>query len=76
MQWLLKDERVASTLPNIYNEEQVREFATATDCPALRDDEMAHIAELAQDNFGVEEEPHKYKGTMERPVEQEEMAAV
>ena len=75
LQWLLKDERVASTLPNIYNEEQLREFATATDCPPLRDDEMARIAELAQDNFGVEEEPHKYKGTMEPPVAEEEMAA-
>ena len=75
LQWLLKDERVASTLPNIYNEEQLREFATATDCPPLRDDEMARIAELAQDNFGVEEEPHRYKGTMEPPVAEEEMAA-
>ena len=63
--WLLADARVASTLPNIYNEEQLREFAAATDCPPLREDEMARIAELYADRFGVEEEPSKFKGTME-----------
>jgi len=65
--WLLADDRVASTLPNIYNEEQLREFAAAPDCPALTDDEMARIAELYANHFGVEEEPSKYKGTMELP---------
>jgi len=63
--WLLADGRVASTLPNIYNEEQLREFAAAPDCPPLREDEMARIAELYAGHFGVEEEPSKYKGTME-----------
>src|SRR5439155_23115453 len=29
LQWLLADDRVASTLPNIYNEEQLVEFAKA-----------------------------------------------
>ena len=75
LQWLLADDRVASTLPNIYDEKQLTEFATATDCPPLRDDEMARVAELSKENFGVEEEPHKYKGTMEPPVAREEMAA-
>ncbi len=68
LQWLLKDDRVASTLPNIYDAEQLEEFARTTDAPALSDDEMARIAELAATNFGVEEEPHKYKGTMEPPA--------
>jgi aryl-alcohol dehydrogenase-like predicted oxidoreductase len=63
--WLLADGRVASTLPNIYDEQQLREFATAPDCPALGEDEMARIAELYADHFGVEEEPSKFKGTME-----------
>ena len=66
--WLLRDERVASTLPNIYDAAQIAEFARATDAPALTDDEMARIAELAAENFGVEEEPHKFKGTMELPA--------
>ncbi len=65
LQWLLADERVASTLPNIYDAEQLREFAMAPDCPALTDDEMAEIASLSAVNFGIEEDAPKYKGTME-----------
>jgi aryl-alcohol dehydrogenase-like predicted oxidoreductase len=64
--WLLADPRVASTLPNIYNEEQLVEFATATSKPALTSAELARIDELAAKNFGVEGEEHKYKGTMQR----------
>ncbi len=71
--WLLKDERVASTLPNIYDEAQLAEFARTTDAPALTDDEMARIAELSAENFGVEEEPHKFKGTMEPPAVEREL---
>src|SRR5207253_564900 len=35
LQWLLADELVASTLPNIYNEEQLVEFGKAPECPPL-----------------------------------------
>src|SRR5690348_5863148 len=69
LQWLLADERVASTLPNIYNEEQLVEFAKAPNTPCLTNDEMAKIEELHSHNFGVEEEPPKFKGTMELPKE-------
>jgi aryl-alcohol dehydrogenase-like predicted oxidoreductase len=69
LQWLLADERVASTLPNIYNEEQLVEFATAPESPPLMTDEMAKIDDLYSDNFGIEEEPPKFKGTMELPKE-------
>ncbi|HET6887203.1 MAG TPA: aldo/keto reductase [Candidatus Udaeobacter sp.] len=65
LQWLLVDDRVASTLPNIYNEEQLVEFAKAPECPALTTDDMAKIEELYSGNFGVEEAPAKFKGTME-----------
>ena len=67
--WLLADDRVASTLPNIYNEEQLVEFAKAPECPPLTGDDMAKITELYSDNFGIEEEPPKFKGTMELPKE-------
>jgi aryl-alcohol dehydrogenase-like predicted oxidoreductase len=67
LQWLLADDRVASTLPNIYNEEQLVEFARAPDTPALTSDDMSKIEELHSDNFGVQEEPSKFKGTMELP---------
>src|SRR5438046_7390694 len=65
LQWLLADDRVASTLPNIYNEEQLVEFAKAPECPSLTADDMAEIGGLYSKNFGIEEEPPKFKGTME-----------
>src|SRR5438270_9031720 len=67
LQWLLEDNRVASTLPNIYEEAQLIEFAKAPECPSLTSDEMEKIAELYADNFGVEREEPKFKGTMELP---------
>ena len=69
LQWLLADELVASTLPNIYNEEQLVEFGKAPECPPLTADDMAKIDELYSNNFGIEEEPPKFKGTMELPKE-------
>ena len=69
LQWLLADDRVASTLPNIYDEAQLVEFAKAPDTPRLRTDELAKIDELFADNFGVEREEPKFKGTMELPAE-------
>src|SRR5437763_11593736 len=65
LQWLLADPLVASTLPNIYDEAQLREFAAAPECPPLTQDDIARIEELYGENFGIEEEPPKFKGTME-----------
>src|SRR5438067_12063451 len=67
--WLLADDRVASTLPNIYNEEQLVEFAKAPECPSLTADDMTKIEQLYSENFGIEEAPPKFKGTMELPNE-------
>jgi aryl-alcohol dehydrogenase-like predicted oxidoreductase len=67
LQWLLADDRVASTLPNIYNEEQLIEFAKAPECPPLSEDDLAKIDNLYSENFGIEEEPPKFKGTMAPP---------
>lgn len=64
LQWLLADDRVATTLPNIYDEAQLREFAAAPDSPKLSADEMARLAELYRANFGVPAEEGKFKGTM------------
>src|SRR5437764_11606560 len=63
--WLLGDSRVASTLPNIYNGEQLIEFAKAPDCPPLTSDDLAKIDNLYSENFGLEPEEPKFKGTME-----------
>jgi aryl-alcohol dehydrogenase-like predicted oxidoreductase len=66
LKWLLAEPRVVTTLPNIYDMEQLREFAEASDKPDLSLPQMDRVAELAERNFGVEEEPMSYKGTMER----------
>jgi aryl-alcohol dehydrogenase-like predicted oxidoreductase len=64
--WLLKDQRIASTLPNIYDEKQLAEFAASSECPELTDDEIERIAALYDANFGIQDdEPPKFKGTME-----------
>jgi aryl-alcohol dehydrogenase-like predicted oxidoreductase len=66
LQWLLADPRVASCLPNIYEEAQLREFVAATDSPALTKEELDRVAELAAENFGIAGETPNYKGTMTR----------
>jgi aryl-alcohol dehydrogenase-like predicted oxidoreductase len=66
LKWLLADPRVVTTLPNIYDMEQLKEFAEASDKPDLSAAQMERVAELAERNFGVDEEPMSYKGTMER----------
>ncbi|MDQ6940008.1 MAG: aldo/keto reductase, partial [Verrucomicrobiota bacterium] len=65
LQWLLADDRVASTLPNIYEEAQLIEFAAAPETPRLTSGELDQIAALYSENFGVEREEPKFKGTME-----------
>jgi len=66
IQWLLHEPRVMTVLPNIYDSKQLREFATAPLSPELTADEMARVEELYRNNFGIEEEPMKFKGTMTR----------
>ena len=66
LKWLLAEPRVVSTLPNIYDDEQLREFAAAADLPELSAGQLARVAELHAANFGVTEEPMAYKGTMTR----------
>ncbi len=67
IQWLLAQPRVGTVLPNIYDAEQLREFAAAPDTPPLTADELAKIAELRATNFGVGREQNRYKGTMSPP---------
>lgn len=66
IQWLLDEPRVVSVLPNIYDREQLAEFAAAPDAPPLSDDERARIAQLYDANFGIDEAPMSFKGTMSR----------
>jgi len=65
IQWLLSDSRTASVLPNIYDDEQIREFAAAPDCAPLSADDLARVQSLVASHFGLEPEESKFKGTME-----------
>lgn len=69
IQWLLQDERVATVLPNIYNLEQLEEFAAAPDQVPLTSEELQRMAELHATNFGLEPEEGRFKGTMDWPLE-------
>jgi aryl-alcohol dehydrogenase-like predicted oxidoreductase len=62
LKWLLAEPRVVTVLPNIYDDEQLAEFAEASAKPELTAAQMAHIAELNVRNFDVAEEPMAYKG--------------
>lgn len=62
IKWLLAEPMIITVLPNIYDMEQLAEFAAAPDLPELTADDMRRIAELELINFGVEEEPMKFKG--------------
>ncbi len=66
LKWLLDEESVVTTLPNIYDYEQLAEFAAAPDKPDLTPQQMEECTQLYLDNFGLEEEPMSYKGTMQR----------
>ncbi|HET9393193.1 MAG TPA: aldo/keto reductase [Candidatus Rubrimentiphilum sp.] len=66
IQWILDEPRVMTVLPNIYDREQLVEFAKAGDAPPLTSDELARVAQLYAANFGIEEPPMSFKGTMTR----------
>jgi aryl-alcohol dehydrogenase-like predicted oxidoreductase len=66
LKWLLADPLVVTTLPNIYEDAQLDEFAAASEAPDLTTHDLAQVADLAGRNFDVVEEPMTYKGTMER----------
>src|SRR5215211_4109949 len=56
LKFALASQEISSTLPNIYGEEQLDEFAAAPDTPDLTEDELSRIAELYENNFGLKEQ--------------------
>ncbi len=66
LKWLLAEPRVVTTLPNVYDDGQLDEFAAASDLPALTAAELDEIETLHATNFGVDEEPMNFKGEMVR----------
>ena len=53
IQFILTEPSICSVLPNIYNEQQLREFAAASDTAALTTAELATLAELHTQNYGL-----------------------
>ncbi len=52
--WILTDPILSSALPNIYNREQMVEFAAASELTPLTAGELAKIQHLYDTNFGIE----------------------
>jgi aryl-alcohol dehydrogenase-like predicted oxidoreductase len=54
LKWLLAEPTVTTVLPNIYDEEQLLEFTSASDAPDLSRAELDRIADLYARNFDLE----------------------
>ena len=54
LKFILASPEIASTLPNIYDEEQLEEFSAAPKTPDLTEVELARVKELYENNFGLE----------------------
>jgi aryl-alcohol dehydrogenase-like predicted oxidoreductase len=52
--WLYAHPSIVSALPNIYNEEQIRQFVAASEHPPLTDNEMEQIHAMYVRNFDVQ----------------------
>jgi aryl-alcohol dehydrogenase-like predicted oxidoreductase len=53
LKFVLASPEVVSTLPNIYGEEQIEEFAATSETPDLTPEELSRVAELYEENFGL-----------------------
>jgi aryl-alcohol dehydrogenase-like predicted oxidoreductase len=53
IQYLLAHPRIVSVLPNIYDSEQLQEFAEAPDTLPLSAEDVARVDALYDDNFGL-----------------------
>jgi aryl-alcohol dehydrogenase-like predicted oxidoreductase len=54
LKWVLADPAVTSAQPNIYNVEQLEEFAAAPEKPDLSPEDLARVADLYERNFGLD----------------------
>ncbi len=59
IQFCLAEPTIASVLPNIVRPDQLSEFAAAPEKPPLEQDELAHLKERFDENFGLEPLPEE-----------------
>ena len=57
IQFILSEPSIGSVLPNIYDEETLRDYATASDTPPLTEEELSQLCTLYANNFFLETEP-------------------
>ncbi len=57
LRFVLSTPEIVAALPNIYTEEQLDEFAAASDVPDLTPAELAELAQLYERNFDVPASP-------------------
>jgi aryl-alcohol dehydrogenase-like predicted oxidoreductase len=55
LRYVLAEPSIAAALPNIYDEDQLVEFAGASDTPDLTADELARIADLYEHHFYLDQ---------------------
>ena len=54
LKFVLASPEIISVLPNIYNDEQLEEFAATSETPDLTQEELARVTELYENNFGLQ----------------------
>jgi aryl-alcohol dehydrogenase-like predicted oxidoreductase len=54
LKWVLADPTITSAQPNIYDLEQLEEFAAAPDLPDLTPDDLQKVAALYARNFDLQ----------------------
>ena len=57
LKWVLAEPSVTSAQPNIYDEDQLAEFAAAADKPDLTPDDLSRVADLYEQNFYLDTAP-------------------
>ena len=62
IQWLLAEPRVMSVLPNIYDRDQLVEFAGASDAPPLTADEIARVERALRKQLRLGARGHELQG--------------
>ena len=53
LRYIFHTPAIASAIPNIYNREQLLEFAAASDCPDVTDEQAAKVEALFAANYGL-----------------------
>lgn len=66
LRYVLHTPQVVSALPNIYNLDQLVEFAGASDTPDITDEEAARIEQLFESNYGLPREIEYAEGGEQR----------